>query len=208
MQETIFPDWSLHFCFPLVIVTIRNTNLQSLCYLACASWTIKHLDVGFNAIGVFQEYCLSNNSAIQSMKLDKNLISNLQPLAFNNFSNLALLNLSNNPIHSLSQYMFGKLFRLKVLSLCNMKHLEVYENLFLASSAVIIESFEKRICCLFLMLSQCFQQVSCPNLLFSLLTKIILSVVITAQVLLNTCSGVVHLFQIVKIHQRITLLEF
>ncbi len=179
-------------------MTIRNTNLQSLCYLPCASWTIKHLDVGFNAIGVFQEYCLSNNSAIQSMKLDKNLISNLQPLAFNNFSNLALLNLSNNPIHSLSQYMFGKLFRLKVLSLCNMKHLEVYENLFLASSAVIIESFEKRICCLFLMLSQCFQQVSCPNLLFSLLTKIILSVVITAQVLLNTCSGVVHLFQIVK----------
>ena len=198
LQDTNVYGQNLLFCFPLLVVTIRNTNLQSLCFLSCASWTIKHLDVGSNAIRTLQTFCLSNNSAILSMKLDNNLIKDLQPLAFNNFSHLALLNLSSNPLHSLSQNMFGKLFRIKVLSLFNMKHLEVCEKLLIASSAVIIESFEKRIYCLFPMYSQCFHQASCPDFLLSLLIKIILSVVIAAQVLLNTCSAIFHVFQIVK----------
>lgn len=161
---------TFRFVFKYIfILTITDTNLDSICHAASEINSLVSLDISSNAVIEINSRCFQNAFKLKIIKINDNLISTIQENAFYNISTLLLLNISGNLLPVLRHAMFNDLVKIDIFSMKGINMSRVDTDAFEEIHFKILETQNYFLCCLVPLETKCSSNMpwyaTCADLL-------------------------------------------
>ncbi len=178
------------------VLAVSHNSLSHACWHFSNNNSLVSVDLRNNRLSVLERHCFYNMSTATLLNLDCNKIRSIHPEAFSSCPKMAHLSFARNHILSFDKHFFVTLENVRIVNFIGNPLTSLESDSFQYMTHLIVLTKKYQVCCIVPESSKCKVHrpwfKSCSSLIPTIAMKVLLGVVCSSIIFLNTVSVFLH----------------